>query len=433
MLDGLKNKIRKKMPGLVVFSHKLRGALAFYLYGMPSRRMRIIGVTGTNGKTTTCHLIAKILEEADQKVGMATTTTFKVDTKEWKNTTNMTSISPFGLQRLLRKMVNTGCNYAVVETTSHAISQYRNWGIKYYVAVLTNITHDHLDYHGSFDGYVETKARIFKTKPRVTVINLDDPSAEKFVHFPCGQILTYSQTKRADVTARKILPSPDGSIFTLVLPTVQNTISLKLPGGFNISNALAAAAACYGLGIGADVIKRGLEKLSQVPGRMEMVKTGQGFTVIVDYAHTPDALEKVYSTLRQATRGRMIAVLGACGDRDKTKRPIMGAIAGHFSDIVVVTDEEPYAENPDEIIEQVAKGVPKGTKKRSMVLGENFFKVSDRRQGIRKALELAQRNDVVVVTGMGAQEFRVVGKSHLLWNDRKVIEEELSKLGYNKK
>jgi len=407
--------------------------LAYYLFGMPSRRLRVIGVTGTNGKTTTCHLIAKILEEADQKVGMATTTTFQVADRKWKNTTNMTSISPFGLQRLMRQMVNAGCNYAVVETTSHAISQYRNWGIRYYVTVLTNITHDHLDYHESFESYVEAKTRIFKTKPAVAVVNLDDPSADKFVHFNYGRLLTYSQTKKADVTARKILHFPGGSEFTLVLPTVQGTVSIKLPGGFNVSNALAAAAACYGLGISLEAIKRGLGKVDQVPGRMEMVNRGQDFAVIVDYAHTPDALEKVYSTLGGATRGKLIAVLGACGDRDKTKRPIMGAIAGHFGDVVVVTDEEPYTENPEEIIEQVAKGVPKGSKKKDFVEGENFFKISERRQGIRRALELAERNDVVIVTGMGAQEFMVVGKKHIPWNDKKVIEEELAKLGYDKK
>ncbi len=424
----IKEKIRLKYPGLVSWSHKMRGILAYYLYGMPSRRLRVIGVTGTNGKTTTCHLIAKILEEDGQRVGMATTTTFRIGSKEWKNVTNMTSISPFGIQRLLRQMVNAGCNYAVIETTSHAISQYRNWGIRYHVAVLTNITHDHLDYHGSFEDYIETKTKIFKTKPRVGVVNLDDLSAGKFIHFPYGQLLTYSQTQRADVTARKILPAPNGSVFTLVLPSVQNTVNLKLPGGFNISNALAAAAACYGLGINTNVIKRGLEKVSQVPGRMEMVDIGQDFAVIVDYAHTPDALEKVYSTLRQATRGKLITVLGACGDRDKTKRPIMGAIAGHFADTVVVTDEEPYSEDPQEIIEQVAKGVPKGSKRKNFVEGENFFKILERRQGIRKALEVAERNDVVVVTGMGAQEFMVVGKKHLPWNDKRVIEEELSKL-----
>ncbi|HLD34731.1 MAG TPA: Mur ligase family protein, partial [Patescibacteria group bacterium] len=162
---SFKEKIKLKYPGLVSFSHKLRGASAYYLYQTPSKRLRVIGVTGTNGKTTTCHLIAKILEEAGARVGMATTTTFKVGAKEWTNKTNMTTVSPFSLQRLLRQMLNAGCNYAVIETTSHAISQFRNWGIRYYAVAMTNVTHDHLDYHANFDEYVATKVKIFKNKP----------------------------------------------------------------------------------------------------------------------------------------------------------------------------------------------------------------------------------------------------------------------------
>ena len=430
---SFKEKIKLKYPGLVSFSHKLRGASAYYLYQTPSKRLRVIGVTGTNGKTTTCHLIAKILEEAGARVGMATTTTFKVGAKEWTNKTNMTTVSPFSLQRLLRQMLNAGCNYAVIETTSHAISQFRNWGIRYYAVAMTNVTHDHLDYHANFDEYVATKVKIFKNKPRVAVVNTDDPSSDKFTHITAGQILTYSQTKRADVTARKILLTPSETIFTLVLPNVQVIINLKLPGLFNVSNALCAAAVCYGLNVSADEIKKGLEAVESVPGRMEKVETGQDFTVIVDYAHTPDALEKAYSALASGVRGKVIAVLGACGDRDKTKRPIMGAIAGRHADIVVVTDEEPYTENAQEIIEQVAQGVPRGKKPKEAVEGENFFKISDRREGVKKALELAQRGDLVIITGMGAQEFRVVGRDHLPWNDKKVVEEELSKLGYNRK
>lgn len=429
---SFKQTIKNKYPGLVSWSHKMRGILAYYLNGMPSRRLRVIGITGTNGKTTTCHLVSRILEEANTRVGMATTTTFKVGGKEWVNKTNMTSVSPFSLQRLLRQMVANACNYAIVETTSHAISQYRNWGIRYYAVALTNVTHDHLDYHSSFDNYVSIKTRIFKTRPRVSVVNADDPSSDKFLHFTAGKTLTYSQTKRADVTARKILLSADGTIFTLVLPTTQLIINLKLPGEFNVSNVLCAAAVCFGLGIAPEAIKKGIESLSAVPGRMEKIESGQDFTVIVDYAHTPDALEKVYSSLKAGVRGKMIAVLGACGDRDKTKRPIMGAIAGRNADIVVVTDEEPYTEDAQEIIEQVASGVPRGSKPRKTT-DENFFKILDRREGIKKALELAKKGDLVMITGMGAQEFRVVGKKHLPWNDRKVVEEELGKLGYNKK
>jgi len=429
----IKEKIKMRFPGLVSFSHKLRGILAYYLYGRPSKRLRVIGVTGTNGKTTTCHLIAKILEEAGERVGMATTTTFKIGAKEWTNRTNMTTISPFALQKLLREMVQAGCSYAIVETTSHAISQYRNWGIRYYAVAITNVTHEHLDYHKNFKDYLETKLKLFQSFPRVAVVNADDPNYELFLQFSAGRHLTYSQTKRADVVARKILPSSDGTVFTLVTPTVQTTIDLHLAGLFNVSNALCAAAVAYGLGIDIADIKRGLEEVKSIPGRMERVDCGQDFIVLIDYAVTPDSLEKLYSTLRPGVRGKMIAVLGACGDRDKTKRPIMGSIAGRFADIVVVTDEEPYTEDPKDIIEQVAKGVPRGSKSKKMKLGENFFKILDRREGIAKALSLAKRGDLVVITGMGAQEFRVVGNKKFPWIEREVIKEELKKLGYNKR
>lgn len=429
---SIKDKIKERYPGFVIWTHKLRGAAAYYLNGMPSKRLRVIGVTGTNGKTTTCYFITKILEEAGERVGMLSTTTFKIGAKEWVNRTNMTTMTPFALQSYLKKMVRSGCSYAVVETSSHSIDQYRNWGVRYYVAAMTNVTqYEHLDYHKKFEDYVKVKTRLFKTRPRVAVVNADDPNADKFLAYSAGQHLTYSQTKKADVVARKILPDRDGTIFTLVLPSVQLTINLSLPGLFNVSNALAAAAVAYGLKVPAEVIKKGLQAVKSVPGRMEKVEEGQDFTVMIDYAVTPDSLEKLYSTLKPGIRGRLIAVLGATGDRDKTKRPILGAIAGRFADVVVVTDEDPYTEDPREIIEQVAVGVPRGDK--NMVLGEDYFKIPDRREGIRHALELAKRGDMIVITGMGAQEYRVVGKKHFPWIEKEVIREELKKLGYTKK
>ena len=431
-MPNIKSYIKEKSPGFVKWTHKLRGILAYYAYGMPSKNLRVIGVTGTNGKTTTCHMIAGILQASGEKVGMATTTTFRIGAKEWANVTNMTTMSPFALQSLLAKMVKAGCTYAVVETSSHAIAQYRNWGIRYFAVAMTNVTHEHLDYHKTFNDYVETKTRLFQMHPRVSTVNADDPSFRKFLQYPAGRQLTYSQNSRADVAARKILPSRNGTVFTLVLPNVQITVDLHLVGLFNVSNALCAAAIAYGLEVSPENIKKGLEAVHAVPGRMEKVEVGQDFTVMIDYAVTPDSLEKLYTTLKPAVNGRMIAVLGACGDRDKTKRPLMGAVAGRFCDYVVVTDEEPYTEDPQSIIEQVANGVPKG-RKTKMKLDEDYFIVADRREGIAKALSLAKRGDLVVVTGMGAQEFRVVGSKHLPWSDKKVIREELGKLGYNRK
>ena len=427
-MNGLKNYIRKNLPYLVDLSHLLRGMLAYYFFQMPSKKLKVIGIIGTNGKTTTCYLIANILEEAGYRVGMVTTTTFKVGAKEWINKTNMTTMSPFVLQKLLREMVKAGCQYGIIETTSHAIKQHRNWGIRYSAVGLTNITHEHLDYHKTFEDYLKTKLRLFQNKPRVAVVNADDPNAEKFTSLTSGRSLTYSKQKRANVTARKILPAVDGTIFTLVTPTVQTTIDFHLPAEFNVSNALCAASICYGLQIKISDIKKGLERVTNVPGRLEKIDKGQDFVAMIDYAHSPDALEKLYSALKPSVKGKMIAVLGACGDRDKSKRPIMGSIAGHFADTVIITDEEPYTENPQDIIEQVASGVPKGRKDKRITEGEDFFKIDDRREAIRKALHLAGRNDLVIITGMGAEEFRVVGNKRIPWSERKVVAEELERI-----
>ncbi|MCX6809136.1 MAG: UDP-N-acetylmuramoyl-L-alanyl-D-glutamate--2,6-diaminopimelate ligase [Candidatus Berkelbacteria bacterium] len=429
---SLKTKIKTRFPGFVDFTHKVRGVLAYYIYGRPSKRMRVIGITGTNGKTTTCHLVTKILEESNERVGMLSTTTFKIGAKDWINKTNMTTMSPFAIQKMLKQMLDAGCTYVVMETSSHAIDQHRIWGIRFYAVGMTNVTHEHLDYHKTFNDYLETKVKLFSLRPRVAVANADDENFEKFLQFSAGRHLTYSQTKRADITARKILPSASGSIFTLVTPTVQITIDFNLTGLFNISNALCAAAICYGMGIEPGFIKSGLQAVKNIPGRLEKVEMGQDFTVMIDYAVTPDSLEKLYTTLKPGVRGKMIAVLGSCGDRDKTKRPIMGSVAGHFNDIVIVTDEEPYTEDPAVIIEQVAAGVERGKKGKKMRPDEDYFKISDRREGIKKALTFARRGDLVIITGMGAQEFRVVGNKKFPWNERKVIEEELGKLGYNK-
>jgi UDP-N-acetylmuramoyl-L-alanyl-D-glutamate--2,6-diaminopimelate ligase len=430
---SVKKIIKQKFPALVPFSHKLRGVAAHHLYGRPSQKMKIIGVTGTNGKTTTCHLIASILESSGAKVGMATTTTFKVDNKIQINKTNMTTMSPFKLQALLRQMANAGCEYAIVETTTHAISQFRNYGITYFAVAMTNVTHDHLDYHGTFESYLAEKLKLFSNNPKLIVANLDDPNGLRFLSNPAGRHIGYSLESRGDVVSRKILIDEKGSTFTIVLPSVQVTVELKLPGMFNISNALCAASVATGLGISPEMIKNGLEDIKSVPGRMEKIEAGQDFTVIVDYAHTPDALQKVYSELTKILKGKLIAVLGACGDRDKSKRPIMGSLAAQFADIVIITDEEPYTEDPNEIIEQVALGVFSGKAKHEVKENENFFKVMDRRKAIAKALSVAQRNDIVIITGMGAQEFRVIGEKHLPWVEKKVVKQELERLGYNKR
>ncbi len=424
----IKSYFRKILPSsIILWTHKVRGMLAALIYRLPAKNIRVIMVTGTNGKTTTCHMINAILKAANYRVAMATTIDFKIDNKEWKNTSKMTTLSPFALQKFIREAVKAGCHWLVLETTSHAIAQHRIWGIKPKIAVLTNITHDHLDYHGNLEEYRNTKAKIFK-EAEVSIINLDDKSASYFQHLDLPKVIFYGIDSKPDLLAKKIILEPTGSMFTVITPIGQVAINLNLPGKFNIYNALGALAVGVEFQLNLELIRSALESITNIPGRMEKVELGQPFTVIIDYAHTPDALEKIYQTLELTRKGRLIAVFGACGDRDRSKRPIMGALAGRFADIVIVTDEDPYSEEPVKIIEEVASGVNRGeTKSNPKIPGKNFFKILNRRDAIEKAFELAQSDDVVLITGKGAEECMVVKDKKIPWSDRKVIKELLMK------
>ncbi len=413
----------------------MRGVLAAAIYGYPGRKLKIIGVTGTNGKTTTANMIAKILEKANYKVGLATTINFKIGREEWVNQTKMTTVSPFQLQKFLKQCLDAGCHWVIVETTSHAIAQYRNFGINYHMAILTNITHDHLDYHKTFEEYRDTKAKLFSTGQTINILNNDDKSIEYFEKLMAKDIVSYGtdmpdveRRGRPDILGKKIILESTGSMFTVITPTSQIGINLRLPGKFNIYNALAALSVAYVLKIHLDVAKQALEEIDNVPGRMEKVELGQSFAVIIDYAHTPDALEKVYQTLTAAKRARIISVLGATGDRDRSKRPILGALAGKFADIVIVTDEDPYTEDPERIMEEVAAGVPRGADpKNPKVEGKNFFMIPDRREAIFHGINLAYKDDIVLITGKGAEEVMVVGHTKVPFSDKKIAKEALLK------
>ncbi len=432
----MKDYLRKILPqSVILWTHKVRGMLAAYIYRFPARHLKVIGVTGTNGKTTTCNMIAKILEVANYKVGMATTINFKIGDKEWVNKTKMTTVSPFSLQKFLSECVKAGCHWVVIETTSHAIAQYRNWGINYDIAVLTNITHDHLDYHKTYEEYRDTKARMFSSGQSINIINVDDKSARFFKELPSKHTLTYGLDKpdsghleKPEILGKKILLEPTSTMFTVITPIGQIAYELKLPGKFNIYNALAAISCAVALNIHLSVTKLALEAIEFIPGRMEKVDLGQSFTVLVDYAHTPDALEKIYQTLELAKKARIISVLGACGDRDRSKRPILGALAGRYADIVIVTNEDPYTEDPVKIIEEVAAGVPRGVHNgEPKVSNQNFFKVLDRKKAIEKAINMAYKDDIVLITGKGAEECMVSGHEKIPWSDRKIAKELLLK------
>ncbi|HOW60636.1 MAG TPA: UDP-N-acetylmuramoyl-L-alanyl-D-glutamate--2,6-diaminopimelate ligase [Candidatus Moranbacteria bacterium] len=400
--------------------HLSQAIMANFLYGFPSHRIKIIGVTGTNGKTTTVQMIAKILEENGFKTAVASTINFKLGSEEWVNKTKFTTLSSFAVQKFIKKSVQAGCKYLVLETSSHSLDQYRVWGVKYETAVITNVTREHLDYHKTMKEYRKVKSELFK-KANNAIINLDMENPGEFLNISTGKKITYSlKNNKADILAKNISLNPSGTKFS-----VKNTeINLKLLGEFNIENALAAI--CVGISeeINMEIIKNSLEKIKLVPGRMENIPNKRKINIIIDYAVTPDSLEKLYQLINHinTSRSKIIAVFGSCGERDRGKRPIMGEIVSKYADYIIVTNEDPYNENPIRVIDEVASGI------RNKIEGEKFWKILDRKEAIKKALILSKEGDFVIVTGKGAEETMAVGKKRIPWNDRRIIEEELESL-----
>lgn len=419
--------------------HKLRAQLAAFRYGYPSRKLTVIGVTGTKGKTTVCNLIASILDDAGKPNAMETTINTKINDKITYHTEKsrwVTTPPPAVLQKFLAQVQKSKIEYVVLEVTSQAIDQFRTYGIDFDVLVYTNLSHDHLDYHGSKENYLNTKLKVFKQNPGAKfVINADDQYWNLFYNFQAKEKFLYSTKKAVDhgAVARKVLLARENSTFTAATDDGQITIQSHLPGMFNVSNMLAAVCVGLALDINLEKIKIGLEKVAGVRGRMEqiVVSLKQDFSVIVDYAHNPDSLKNVYETIKDSLKnrgGRLITVLGATGRRDVSKRPLMGALAGQYADMIVVTDEDPYDEDPEAIIEAVAAGILRGGKKNQWRLNRNYWKILDRKQAIHKAIAEAGKDDVVIITGKGAEEVMAIGEKEFIpFSDRKIAREELEK------
>ena len=415
--------------------------LAFFgniLYWFPSRKIKVIGITGTNGKTTTLELVAKIFEEAGYRVASISSIKFKIGDKEWENLLRMTLPGRFKLQRFLRRAVNAGCQYAVLEVTSEGILQHRHRFVAFDVAVLTNLSPEHIEAHGSFENYKRAKGELFKNTKNIHVINLDDKNANYFLKFKSQKIYGYrisrGPTSRSDLEvqprtvfhreeAENVWVGPSGIKFSVG----DIDFSLKLLGEFNIYNALAAI--CVGLSQGIDLknCKRALERFEGIPGRMEIV-IEKPFKVIVDYAFTPNALRQVYKTIKNNfSPKKMICVLGACGGgRDKWKRPVLGEIAAKHCEEVIITNEDPYDEDPVEIINQVAKGAERVSGNQ---LKPRVYKILERREAIKKSLELARPGDTVIITGKGCEpSICLAGGKRIPWDDRRVAREEFEKI-----
>ncbi len=466
MLDTILAKIKKIIPkklykAIWPLYHFVLAWLGAIRYGWPSNKLIVIGVTGTTGKTTIVYLIAKMLAQAGYKVGYTSTAIFSDGNKDWLNDKKMSMPGRFFVQRMLNQMVKNGCQYAVVETTSEGIMQYRHRFINYDAVLFSGLYPEHIEAHGSFENYREAKGMLFahlhdcKVKyvdeqqrvckaqtglkkiglhhvKKAIIVNGNDAHYQYFADFWAEekyryQLVDQPQALRTEnhftqVDYGYVSVSSTGTR----LEILQQKINLQLLGAFNAGNAAAAATVGTYLRLTPEQIKQGLQAISGVPGRLELINEGQNFAVIVDYAFEPNAVRKLYETIKLIPHEKVIHVLGSAGGgRDTARRPVLGKLAGQLADFVIVTNEDPYDDNPEIIVDQVMLGAEKSGKS----LNDNLFKIMDRREAIAKALDLAGADDIVLLTGKGSEQaICVAGGKKIAWDDRAVVREELGKL-----
>lgn len=425
MSGQIKNLVKKITPRFLLdFYHYVWALASAVVFGFPSSKLTVIGVTGTSGKSTTVDFIIRILEEAGNKVVSNSSIRFKVGQKEWVNELKMGMPGRFFMQKLLRQGVNAGCNYAVLEVTSEGIKQSRHKFIHFDTAVFTNLSKEHIESHGGFENYRSEKLKLFKAAKNTHIINADDENAKYFLEIPAKKIITFGLEK-GDVNKKN---SP---------------FHLNILGNFNVYNALAAISVAKNYGISLEICQKALEKVQDIAGRMEIVAKDP-FEVIVDYAHTPEQLKNVYETIsnfkkvhgeayhnldgRQSygmsgsKNAKLICVLGSCGGgRDKWKRPVLGKIAGQYCKEIIITNEDPYDEDPNQILSEIKSGIIK-----SQFLISNFYEILDRKEAIKKALELAKPGDAVIITGKGSESLMCLENGKKIpWDDRQIVREEL--------
>ncbi len=406
-------------------TYKALAEISAALYNFPGRKMRLVGVTGTNGKTTVTHLIEQMLADQGEKVGLIGTLGQKTSKRTAYDSTGHTTPMATELQEILHEMQEEGNCYVVMEVSSHALDQYRVHGCDFEVAVLTNLTQDHLDYHKTMEQYWQAKALLFSRldvssgQKRSAVINLDSDYAREFIA-ACPQgvtLYTYGiQSPDANVRIENANYSISGSSFTVVTPVGKAEVKLKLGGQFSVYNALAALASGLALGIPLDACVKSLERVPGIRGRFEVVSEKP--YVIVDYAHTPDGLENVLNAARVVTPkdARLITVFGCGGDRDATKRPKMGGIAERLADLLVITSDNPRTEDPQQIITDVISGIQRFDSARMIV-------DADRQAAIHQAIDLAQPNDIIVVAGKGHEDYQILGDRTIHFDDREVVQD----------
>jgi len=413
-------------PGVTVIrvkdSRKAMAAVGHVFYDFPSQKLKVIGVTGTNGKTTTTYLIKSVLESAGHSVGLMGTIAIRIGDKEIPAL--RTTPESLDLHRLFAEMVEDGIEYAVMEVSSHSLDLDRVGYVDFDYGIFTNLTRDHLDFHGNMKNYLDAKIKLFKSTDKFNIINADDPSSdtilERIKNSPTPAV-TYGIKTRADFSARDIQLDPTGVKYNLAWKGKNIPIEVRIPGIISVYNSLAAAAALLCEGISPEHVQRGLKEVEGVRGRSETIDTGKGFSVIIDYAHTPDGLENILSTIRGYAKGRIITLFGCGGNRDREKRPMMGEIAGRLSDFVIITSDNPRKEEPHQIIDEILPGVEK--------TGCSYICIVDRREAIEYALEMAGKDDIVVLAGKGHETYQELEDYKIEFDERKIVAEILERMG----
>lgn len=434
MLNKIKKLVALDNPARLLY-HKIRAIIANYYYWFPSNNMTIIWVTGTNWKTTTCNIISKWLQNAWKKVFMFSTVNIIIWDKEYQNDTKMTSPDVFELQRLLKIAKNEGCEIAVIETASHGIKMHRVWGIEYDIAVLTNISQDHLDLHKTMKDYVNTKLKLFKTliskkrKPwikKTAVINKDSKYSELFLAETFDSLYTYGENRWVNLLAKNIKEDWIVTKFEIDVAWPNIEIETKLKWSFNIQNILAAVWVFINLWLSPKEISDAIKTVSWVPGRMESIDNNEWISILVDYAHTTDALEKVLDTINWfKNRWKIITVFWATWDRDKTKRAAMWEVVSNKSDIVILTQDDDYTEDTWSIIKDVLPGI-------NRKIWEDFWVITTRKEAIKTALVMAKKKDIVLVAWKWDEHTMITNDWPVVWHDKTVIKEILKWIDDNK-
>ncbi|MBO1624860.1 UDP-N-acetylmuramoyl-L-alanyl-D-glutamate--2,6-diaminopimelate ligase [Bacillus cereus] len=413
---------------LVKNTYRSLAVLADYFYEQPTHKLHLIGITGTNGKTTTSHIMDEIMRAHGHKTGLIGTINMKIgdETFEVKNTTP----DALTLQQTFHRMVEKNVNSAVMEVSSHALSLGRVHGCDYDVAVFTNLTQDHLDYHKTMEEYKHAKGLLFaqlgnsyhNNREKYAVLNSDDPVAEEYMRSTAATVITYGIDTHSDIMAKDIVMTSGGTTFTLVTPSESIDITMKLIGKFNVYNVLAAIAATLVSGVSLQTIVEVVKKLTGVPGRFEVVDGGQDYTVIVDYAHTPDSLENVLTTAKQFAKGNVYCIVGCGGDRDRTKRPIMAGVATEYATHAILTSDNPRSEDPKSILDDMLTGAK----------GNNYEVIIDRKEAIFHAVSEAKAEDIIIIAGKGHETYQIIGKDVHHFDDREIAKEAINERLNNK-